>query len=237
MKKNNWMTWFIILAFLMPMGIIIIINIVSPTTFMVQKAVDDVVVSSFNYEKAFSIYVEWFAAFCTILLGIVAATQNNRLQALEERADNRQNSCNIYIENNNEDSVLDLFNIESYEDKDETRILSNKSKEYAGEWKYISFTMENYSNAFLKEIDIFFGDIHFNSNVTLIEHKKQKFAVNIPKSLEDNKEHICKIVFTSCYNVKTYGSFNIFMPVREYEEEMDMVDIYNYSFYGTEQPK
>ena len=44
-------------------------------------------------------------------------------------------------------------------------------------------------------------------------------------------------MFTSCYNVKTYGSFNIFMPEREYEEEMDMVDIYNYSFYGTEQPK
>ena len=231
MKKNSWMTWFIILAFLMPMGIIIIINIVSPTTFMVQKAVDDVVVSSFNYEKAFSIYVEWFAAFCTILLGIVAATQNNRLQALEERADNRQNSCNIYIENNGDNFVLDLF------DNKEIKMLSNKSKEYISGWKYISFTMENYSNAFLKEIDIFFEDIHFNSNVTLIEGKKQKYAINIPKSLEDNKEHICKIVFTSCYNVKTYGSFNIFMPVREYEEEMDMVDIYNYSFYGTEQPK
>ena len=86
MKKNSWMTWFIILAFLMPMGIIIIINIVSPTTFMIQKVVDDMVVSSFDYEKAFSIYVEWFAAFCTILLGIVAATQNNRLQALEEKS-------------------------------------------------------------------------------------------------------------------------------------------------------
>lgn len=226
MPKEEKMLW---LLLALPIAFLPLIYSLTPDSFYIENV--------FQWSTVIDYYIELLSAVGAVFLGVIAISQTQRLQSLEERADDRANSCNIYIENNNEDSVLDLFNIESYEDKDETRILSNKNKEYAGEWKYISFTMENYSNAFLKEIDIFFGDIHFNSNVTLIEHKKQKFAVNIPKSLEDNKEHICKIVFTSCYNVKTYGSFNIFMPVREYEEEMDMVDIYNYSFYGTEQPK
>ena len=223
MKKNSWMTWFIVLAFLMPMGIIIIINIVSPTTFMIQKAVDDMVVSSFDYEKAFSIYVEWFAAFCTILLGIVAATQNNRLQALEEKSVARNDSCNIYIENGISEKNL---------------ILAHTGKnEYKKSWDQIKISFENFSDAFLKSIKVYWGNTYFYSDITIAKGKKETFSIHIPKQLENVGEVLCKIEFTSCYNVKTYGDFVLLPKLNGENEKYEVRYISDYHFYGTEQPK
>ena len=218
MKKNSWMTWFIVLAFLMPMGIIIIINIVSPTTFMIQKAVDDMVVSSFDYEKAFSIYVEWFAAFCTILLGIVAATQNNRLQALEEKSVARNDSCNIYVSNNYAPVTSFLTNeIEnSYEETKDC----------------ICLKFNNYSEPFLKEIEIFFDSVQFRSYLTLTKDNEKIYSIKLPKQ-EYYVNKKCNIIFTSCYNVKTYGEFKISTK----NNIGNLKNIIYYHFYGTEQPK
>lgn len=216
MKKTNWMTWLIILAFLMPLGIIFILNIISPNIFIVNQIVNNVPINMFDYEKAFSIYVEWFAAFCTILLGIVAASQNIRLQNLEEKTINKDSSCNIYLENS------------------AARKSENITNEYAIGYKteeeFISLSIKNYSDAFLKAIKVSFGEDDFYSSITLAKDCEKNIRILLPEKLDFEK--ICKVEYISCYDVSTYGDFKIQnISFDGYHYVLD------YHFYGTEQPK
>lgn len=185
----------------------------------------------FQWSKVIEYYIELLSAVGSVFLGLIAILQTQKLQKLEENADNRANSCNIYIENGKINPTDEFFGA------DNTTILKYSGDgKYVSSFDYIAIYIENYSDAFLKEIDIFFDKICFHTNLTIVKDKKEIYLIRIPKSLKAETECDCKLVFTSCYNVKTYGSFKI-IPLVETNEGYDQIFIYDYNFYGTEQPK
>ena len=185
----------------------------------------------FQWSKVIEYYIELLSAVGSVFLGLIAILQTQKLQKLEENADNRANSCNIYIENGKINPTDEFFGA------DNTTILKYSGDgKYESSFDYIAIYIENYSDAFLKEIDIFFDKIRFHTNLTIVKDKKEIYMIRIPKSLKPETECDCKLVFTSCYNVKTYGSFKI-IPLVETNEGYDQIFIYGYNFYGTEQPK
>ena len=185
----------------------------------------------FQWSKVIEYYIELLSAVGSVFLGLIAILQTQKLQKLEENADNRANSCNIYIENGKINPTDEFFGA------DNTTILKYSGDgKYESSFDYIAIYIENYSDAFLKEIDIFFDKIRFHTNLTIVKDKKEIYLIRIPKSLKPETECDCKLVFTSCYNVKTYGSFKI-IPLVETNEGYDQIFIYDYNFYGTEQPK
>lgn len=185
----------------------------------------------FQWSKVIEYYIELLSAVGSVFLGLIAILQTQKLQKLEENADNRANSCNIYIENGKINPTDEFFGA------DNTTILKYSGDgKYESSFDYIAIYIENYSDAFLKEIDIFFDKICFHTNLTIVKDKKEIYLIRIPKSLKPETECDCKLVFTSCYNVKTYGSFKI-IPLVETNEGYDQIFIYDYNFYGTEQPK
>ena len=185
----------------------------------------------FQWSKVIEYYIELLSAVGSVFLGLIAILQTQKLQKLEENADNRANSCNIYIENGKINPTDEFFGI------DNTVMLEHSGNgKYESSFDYIAIYIENYSDAFLKEIDIFFDKICFHTNLTIAKDKKEIYLIRIPKSLKPETECDCKLVFTSCYNVKTYGSFKI-IPLVETNEGYDQIFIYDYNFYGTEQPK
>lgn len=185
----------------------------------------------FQWSKVIEYYIELLSAVGSVFLGLIAILQTQKLQKLEENADNRANSCNIYIENGKINPTDEFFGA------DNTTILKYSGDgKYESSFDYIAIYIENYSDAFLKEIDIFFDKICFHTNLTIVKDKKEIYLIRIPKSLKTETECDCKLVFTSCYNVKTYGSFKI-IPLVETNEGYNQIFIYDYNFYGTEQPK
>ena len=187
--------------------------------------------NKFQYEKMIEYYIDLLSVLGSIFLGLIAILQAQRLQRLEESADSRANSCNIYIENGKINPTDEFFGA------DNTTILKYSGDgKYESSFDYIAIYIENYSDAFLKEIDIFFDKICFHTNLTIVKDKKDIYLIRVPKSLKAETECDCRLVFTSCYNVKTYGSFKI-IPLVETKEGYDQIFIYDYNFYGTEQPK
>lgn len=151
-------------------------------------------------ENSMGIYVEWLGALSPLVLGLVAVTQSDRLQKLEERIVHRDNSCNIMLE----DKVLAQNEIRR------RKVLTNDGYDkYEKSDNFIVIEINNYSNAFLKEIEIVFGENIFHSNLTVINNKEKIFKIILPKNYDISLEQRNKVMFTSCYGVKTYGDFVI----------------------------
>ena len=208
---------------LLPLSFMPLILCLAKGTFIVNGKLQWIVIIDY--------YIELLSAVGATFLGVVAISQTQTIQKLEENADNRANSCNIYIENGKINPTDEFLGI------DNTVMLEHSGNgKYESSFDYIAIYIENYSDAFLKEIDIFFDKICFHTNLTIAKDKKEIYLIHIPKSLKPETECDCKLVFTSCYNVKTYGSFKI-IPLVETNEGYDQIFIYDYNFYGTEQPK
>ena len=91
----------------------------------------------------------------------------------------------------------------------------------------MSFRIANYSEAFLKELEIDFGRAIFHSNITLTKNKPKVFNLRLPKNYKSGTR--CKITFISCYGEKTYGDFEV-------ELDKPFAKIQHYHFYGTQKP-
>lgn len=223
MPKEEKMLW---LLLALPIAFLPLIYSLTPDSFYIGTV--------FQWSKVIDYYIELLSAVGAVFLGVIAISQTQRLQSLEERADDRANSCNIYIENSSVTYVDVIL------EKNDAILLGQEGKdEYKHEWNYISFFITNHSSAFLKEIDIDFGGHTLYSRLTLIEGKRQQVVAFIPKELNECKKFTCKITFTSCYNVKTYGEFDVVIPVEDkaIRSEIKKCNIWEYNFYGTEQPK
>jgi len=173
------------------------------------------------FNDLYEIYVDFFAPLSTILLSVIALWVSVRLQHLEEEIDARNRSCNIYIENFSSINLLQP-NAELSNDADDA---------YKKSENYLSLTIQNLSDVFLKEIDIDFGKEHFHSNITLIKDKAKSFTLYLPK-IDTENDLCCKVKYTSSNNGKTYADFKISMKGNSTRRE-----IKHYHFYGTEQPK
>ena len=79
------------LLMIMPFPIMLILNCISPSLYMIEGV--------FSITRVYEVYIDLITPVGTIVLGITATLQNKRLQKLEERADARETGCNIYIEN------------------------------------------------------------------------------------------------------------------------------------------
>lgn len=188
----------------------------------------------FQWSKVIEYYIELLSAVGSVFLGLIAILQTQKLQKLEENADNRANSCNIYLENSKlryTDILLDKA--------DAIQLRPDNMDEYKREWNHICFYLTNYSSAFLKDIELDFGGKKVSGKLTLAEGKTHQVLSFIPGEFTEYKDFLCKVTFTSCYNVKTYADFMIHIPVvdKSMDSGMNKCEIYAYNFYGTEQPK
>ncbi|MFI3169436.1 MAG: hypothetical protein R3Y06_05805 [Faecalibacterium sp.] len=157
-------------------------------------------------EGFLSYYGAILSALGTIALGFIAVYQNKKLTRLQEQVQSTTQSCNIYLttpKNN-----LDLDNIKE---------LKNNNKTDAASDLYLVLSLENFSDAFLKSIEITFPTqradtssicyhVH-TSFITLVKGRKKYYSLNLPAALKINGRFAIK--FTSCYDVVTYGDFQI----------------------------
>lgn len=172
------------------------------------------------------LYANLLSGVGTILLGLVAWLQNEKIQEIERKSNIKLNSCNIMIRANYEENKW---------------VLSNQ-KQYSRSQKYIDICFQNYSDAFLKSVDIYFGKCHFSSYITLANGESKIFKIYLPEDECEYTNKVCNVVFTSCYNEKTYADFEVAVDSSKskaentYKNDNRMI-IKHYHFYGTEQLK
>ncbi|MBQ6849561.1 MAG: hypothetical protein IJN77_00805 [Oscillospiraceae bacterium] len=164
------------------------------------------------------IYADILAGVGATFLGVNAWLQNDKLHKLEERADVRENGCEIFIQNSR--------NVVSNNLKNEYAISYEESD------KYMQIIINNYGDVFLKVVKISFGNHDFYSTLTLAKGDKIDVRIKLPlKGIRD--DDVYKIEFISCYDVSTYGDFKVITD----KNSSVPYTIKNYHFYGTKQPK
>lgn len=211
MPKEEKMLW---LLLALPIAFLPLIYRLTPDSFYIGTV--------FQWSKVIDYYIELLSAVGAVFLGVIAISQTQRLQNLEERADYRANSCNIMMNSNHDKNKW---------------VLSNEMK-YDTSKKYIDVCFQNYSDAFLKSVDIDFGEYHFRSHITLANGESKVFKIYLPKDDNAYKNRVCTIMFTSCYNEKTYADFEVTEDNSKNKKQNDNRKIIkHYHFYGTEQPK
>ncbi len=148
----------------------------------------------------------------TTALGVIAVWQNKRLQHLEEVSQIKESSCSIYIRKFDPDgpSLRRLSNDEEDEETDEQFV----------------FCIQNYSDAFLTEIEMACSEHIFCSKVTLAKGEAKNYYVLLPKGWDEETTTI-DFTFTSCYGIKTYG--DVVLEVLDVYE----IELKYYHFYGT----
>ena len=123
MPKEEKMLW---LLLALPIAFLPVIYSLTPNSFYIGTV--------FQWSKVIDYYIELLSAVGAVFLGVIAISQTQRLQNLEERADYRANSCNIMMNSNYDKNKW---------------VLSNEMK-YDTSKKYIDVCFQNYSDAFLK---------------------------------------------------------------------------------------
>ena len=170
--------------------------------------------TSLSVGDALSFYSSLIASMATIALGVIAVMQNTRLQKLELDTAAKNNSCSIYVEKSKSYQLISL----SHDGEDP----------YTASNIRIQLTITNSSEPFLKKISIQFADITFSSHITLAQNESKNVRIFLPEGFQANTLPVCKIIFTSCYDVNTYGDFQITIKDDPHEAE-----IRYYHFYGT----
>lgn len=213
--KKYWLHILLLGVILFSLVPVIVINI----NFEKNKFQDD-----YNIvEESMGVYVEWLGALSPLVLGVVAISQSDRIQKLEEKIVVRDNSCNIMLE----DKSISPNGVRC------RNILTNDGiDQYEKSNKYIVMEINNYSNAFLKEIEIVFGENVFHSNLTVVNNKGKMFKIILPKNYEFSLGQRNRVIFTSCYNVKTYGDFIVCC-----NRDDDNLKIKQYHFWGIDDTK
>ncbi len=207
------------------------------------------------FEGFLSYYGAILSALGTLALGFIAVYQNKKLTRLQEQVQSTTQSCNIYL--TTPKTNLDLDNIKELKNNQAANAASNN---------YLVLSLENFSDAFLKSIEITFpthqsaaspASYHLHTSyITLVKGRKKYYSLNLPTALKTDGRFAIK--FTSCYGISTYGDFQIdafdlFDPSDPYELAPDydtcdpntIIDLDNtplyyrpkhFNFYGTAAP-
>ena len=157
------------LLMIMPLPIMLILNCISPSLYMIEGV--------FSITRVYEVYIDLITPVGTIVLGITATLQNKQLQKLEERADARENGCEVFIRNS-EKIISETIN-------NEYAISYVESK------KYMQIVIKNYSDAFLKAVKISFGNDDFYSTLTLAKGSEKDIRIKLPLNgiKDDDIEH------------------------------------------------
>ena len=173
-----------------------------------------VINTSLTVGDALGFYASILASVATGALGIIAVMQNNRLQKLEMDIAAKNNSCSVYIENSQAHIA--------------TRLSNDSEQPYKESGNYVQLLVTNHSESFLKKIQIQFNDHIFSSHLTLIKGDPKNIKIFLPHDFNANTLPICKVIFTSCYDVNTYADFQLVIKADPYRPETRY-----YHFYGT----
>ncbi len=152
----------------------------------------------------------------TTALGVIAVWQNKRLQHLEEVSQAKESSCSVYIR-------------KKYDNAPNPINLSNDAGDtYQEAESKLGVIVENYSDAFLTEIEIDFAGQIFHSNVTMVKGEVKYFWINVPHNWNPS-DAVINFIFTSCYGIKSYGD----AKVQQDQGNWPDIEIKYYHFYGT----
>ena len=184
-------------------------------SYLIGKKGHCLIYTSISLEEALDLYGVFISNAGTVALGLIAVWQNTRLQKIEEGVLARDNSCNIYIKKHTQSKRVPHW------------LSHDGATPYESSGMHICFHIANYSEAFLKEIEIDFGETIFHSNITLIKDNPKVFNISLPKNFAS--ETRCKIIFTSCYGVQTYGDFEVGL-------NGSISKLMHYHFYGIQKP-
>ncbi len=153
-----------------------------------------------------SYYGAILSALGTLALGFIAVYQNKKLTDLQEQVQSTTRSCNIY-----------LTSPKDVSDWRTLKVLTNSLQSVTKNKDYLVISLENFSDAFLKSIEITFplkkSSIHsdttakHHSFITLVNRRTKYYSLQLPNNLQENGYTTIK--FTSCYDVATYGDFRI----------------------------
>ncbi len=173
---------------------LIIIPFVLTCNFQIKESCLNITLTRIKASDKLDFYGTLLSFVSTTFLGWIAIWQNKQLQKIEEDNQNLNKSCNIYI---------------SIATEKPTKQLSNDFSNYKESLQRLEISLSNHSEAFLKNIELQFDDkIIFKSNLTLIKGKDKSFYVFMPDNF-NVEDKIIKIIFTSCYETKTYADMQI----------------------------
>lgn len=193
----------------LPLAFMPLIMSLAKGTFIVNGKLQWIVIIDY--------YIELLSAVGATFLGVVAISQTQTIQNMETQSTTRNNSCNVYIQNNYV--------------KTNHKLSNEDEQSYTKSEDYIALKFTNHSDPFLKQVDIWFDTAHFQSFLTLVKDEQKAYDITLPdKKYYENKK--CRIIFTSCYDVRTYGEFEI-----STNDNGKLKSIKYYHYYGTEQPK
>ncbi len=174
--------------------LLIIIPFVLICNFEIKESCLNITLTQIKANDKLDFYGTLLSFSSTIFLGVIAVYQNNKLQKMEEDNQNLNKSCNIYISRATENPIKQL---------------SNDFRNYKESLQRLEISLSNHSEAFLKNIELQFDDkIIFYSNLTLIKGKDKSFYIFMPDNF-NVEDKIIKIIFTSCYETKTYADMQI----------------------------
>lgn len=146
-------------------------------------------------KDALSNYYTLLSALGTISLGLIAVAQNNRLHSLEESVNQKECSCNIFISKcSKTSSKYPVLSNDGADQFDESNVT-------------LDLNIQNFSEAFLSEVLIKFGDNSFHTNISLAQGMSKDYKLHLPVNCYDNEK--CDVEFVSCYGVRTYADFQL----------------------------
>ncbi len=209
MKKTNWLVIMLGCAFI---GI-------STLPFFLAGA--NAIFTSFVFGDFLTYYGAVLSAIGTIALGFIAVYQNKKLTTLQEQVQSTTRSCNIYLTTPKAVSDLDSLKVlknsnaqKNSKAQTNSNAQTNSDQSKASEPRYLALDLENFSDPFLKSIEITFpvgsdtpSTTTHHSFITLVKQRKKNYLLELPEDI--NKDGLVGIKFTSCYDVVTCGDFRI----------------------------
>ncbi len=145
-------------------------------------------------DDVLAFYGSFLSFIGTVVLGYVAIKQNDKLMHLEEKTFNRE--CSSAIVMGMTKQLIDTVS------------LSNESKNSMIHTKEIEVNVSNYGQALLNKIRFDFANGEsFESHLILAHGESKNIIIDIPEISKEND--LVHVVFTSCYDIQTYGSFKV----------------------------
>lgn len=195
LKKFKTMIGFIIVLFLV---ITLIITIIINECYIPNNGY----LTLWEAKDVLAFYGSFLSFVGTVVLGAVAIFQNKkanetneRLMELEREALYRENSADIIINNVNVNNNWGVIR------------LSNELGDYK-EYNPLYFCMENAGKAVLKKVTLIFNEKYpFESHIVIANGRNKFVKIQMPKDVKEGD--YVKIIYESCYGIKTMGDFKI----------------------------
>ena len=194
MKKKSF--WKMFLGWTIKIIVALLIVVVGPLIINKCYIENNGYITVWGGHDVLAYYGTILSVFGTVYLGYVAIRQNDRLMKLESDSYVSNHSCDIIIRN--------------IDDNAPTKDLSNDVVNAYEESYGIGFTISNHGSAILSTIELDFGDGNlFFSHLVLASGESKNKRISIPKGMDG--EYKIPVTFTSCYGIKTYGSFTLYV--------------------------